>query len=114
MIHTTLDDLINREVAPALVGTGIDAQRVGEVLRGRDLIRYVRTGNLSRDGLQLVADDATFWEVARAVEHEQRLSTARAALLVERLSGRIDDDQMSEAGRALGLFDGEGGGDDAA
>lgn len=53
MIYSSLDDLVAHEVAPALVGTGIDAARVGRVLRDRDLIVW----RPDHPGLELVTDD---------------------------------------------------------
>ena len=66
--YTTIADLVAYEIIPALgdAAADFDIDGIVDDLQARDLIVYVHTGNLSRDGFQLVADEAAFWDVVSA------------------------------------------------
>ena len=65
-IYTTIDDLRDAEITPAFGDYEDDFDTDAFVVELRELghIRYVKTGNLTHDGLILDIDDETFWEIA--------------------------------------------------
>ena len=76
-IYTTLADLIDREIVPALDGVEpiFDVDGFTQALRDADLIVYVtHEGAAQRDGFQLVTDDDNqtprFWDMVAKFDAE--------------------------------------------